>query len=129
MTSAVAPETSWLARLPASASPFDLLKAALGELGDELRIACSFGVEDMIVLHEAARAGRAIGRSPRVFLLDTGRLHQETYDLVDRARERYQREWMLRSTGQRTCPCGFSTRQNTTTNVPSLRRALAAVDR
>jgi phosphoadenosine phosphosulfate reductase len=90
MTSAVAPETSWLARLPASASPFDLLKAALGELGDELRIACSFGVEDMIVLHEAARAGRAIGRSPRVFLLDTGRLHQETYDLVDRARERYQ---------------------------------------
>jgi len=27
--------------------------------------------------------------APRVFMLDTGRLHQETYDLVDRVRERY----------------------------------------
>ncbi len=73
----------------ASASPYEILRVALQELGDGLRIACSLGVEDMVVLHEAARAGRDLGVAPRVFLLDTGRLHQETYDLLDRARARY----------------------------------------
>jgi phosphoadenosine phosphosulfate reductase len=71
------------------ASPYDILRYALREYGDELRIACSLGVEDMVVLHEASRAARDLGVAPRVFLLDTGRLHQETYDLVDRARDRY----------------------------------------
>ncbi len=73
----------------ASASPYELLRFALETYGDGLRIACSLGVEDMVVLHEAARAGAELGVVPRVFLLDTGRLHQETYDLLDRARERY----------------------------------------
>ena len=71
------------------ASPYDVLRYALREFGDDVRIACSLGVEDMVVLHEAARAARALGATPRVFLLDTGRLHQETYDLLDRARDRY----------------------------------------
>jgi phosphoadenosine phosphosulfate reductase len=69
--------------------PFPFLRAALARFGDGLVIASSFGAEDMLVLHEAARAGREIGIAPRVFLLDTGRLHQETYDLVDRVREKY----------------------------------------
>jgi phosphoadenosine phosphosulfate reductase len=71
------------------ASPYDVLRYGLREYGEDLRIACSLGVEDMVVLHEAARAAKDLGVVPRVFLLDTGRLHQETYDLVDRARERY----------------------------------------
>jgi phosphoadenosine phosphosulfate reductase len=70
-------------------SPYDVLRGALADYGDDLRIACSLGVEDMVVLHEAARAGKDLGVTPRVFLLDTGRLHQETYDLVDRARDKY----------------------------------------
>src|ERR1700733_2053310 len=70
-------------------SPYDLLRRALQEYGDDLRIACSLGVEDMVVLHEAARAGKDLALTPRVFLLDTGRLPQETYDLVDRARDKY----------------------------------------
>jgi len=70
-------------------SPYEILRDALEDYGGDVRIACSFGVEDMVVLHEASRAGRDLGVTPRVFLLDTGRLHQETYDLVDRARERY----------------------------------------
>ena len=70
-------------------SPFDALSESLRAFGDDLRIACSMGVEDMVVLHEAARAGRELGVTPRVFMLDTGRLHQETYDLLDRARDRY----------------------------------------
>jgi phosphoadenosine phosphosulfate reductase len=72
------------------ATPYESLRHALREFGDDLRIACSLGVEDMVVLHEAARAGSDLGVAPRVFLLDTGRLHQETYDLLDRARDRYK---------------------------------------
>jgi phosphoadenosine phosphosulfate reductase len=70
-------------------SPYDTLRLALESFGDDLRVACSFGVEDMVVLHEVVRAGRDLGVTPRVFLLDTGRLHQETYDLLDRARSKY----------------------------------------
>ena len=73
----------------AGARPYDLLRFALETYGDGLRIACSLGVEDMVVLHEAARAAADLGKVPRVFLLDTGRLHQETYDLLDRARAKY----------------------------------------
>lgn len=54
------------------ASPYDILRYALHEFGDDLRIACSLGVEDMVVLHEAARAARDLDVVPRVFLLDTG---------------------------------------------------------
>src|SRR5512140_2931256 len=73
----------------AGSSPYELLRFALQAYGDDLRIACSLGVEDMVVLHEAARAAADLGVTPRVFLLDTGRLHQETYDLLDRARAKY----------------------------------------
>jgi phosphoadenosine phosphosulfate reductase len=74
----------------AGQSLYDGLRYALEAFGSGLRVACSLGAEDMVVLHEAARAGLDAGVSPRVFLLDTGRLHQETYDLLDRARTRYR---------------------------------------
>lgn len=50
-----------------------------------LVFACSFGVEDMALLDVCDE----LGRFPRVISLDTGRLPQETHDLVDRARKRY----------------------------------------
>lgn len=78
-----------LARRFHDKTPFEILSFALTEFGERLRLAASMGVEDMVVLHEAARAGSAVGVRPRVFLLDTGRLHQETYDLVDEVRKRY----------------------------------------
>lgn len=50
-----------------------------------LKLACSFSAEDLVVLDMLSR----IIDKPRVFMLDTGRLPQETYDLVDRVRARY----------------------------------------
>ena len=47
----------------------------------------SFGVEDMVLLDLIDQAGVDV----TLATLDTGRLHQETYTLMDRARERYQR--------------------------------------
>lgn len=51
----------------------------------EAAFSSSFGAEDMVILDLIARHGIAV----EVFTLDTGRLHQETLALVDRARGHY----------------------------------------
>jgi phosphoadenosine phosphosulfate reductase len=89
MTTTLLDDSGAPAEAMEDASPYEVLHQALRAFGDDLRIACSLGVEDMVVLHEAARAAKDLAVTPRVFLLDTGRLHQETYDLVDRARDKY----------------------------------------
>ena len=49
-------------------------------------LACSFGAEDMVLLDMVARAKSPVA----VFTLDTGRLPQETYDLMQTARARFR---------------------------------------
>ena len=48
-------------------------------------LACSFGAEDMVLIDMVARLGLPI----EVFSLDTGRLPEETYALMQTVRERY----------------------------------------
>ena len=48
-------------------------------------LATSFGAEDMVLVDMIVRTRLPVG----VFTLDTGRLPGETYDLIDRTRERY----------------------------------------
>jgi phosphoadenosine phosphosulfate reductase len=50
-------------------------------------LASSLGAEDMVLLDAIARTGAAID----VFVIDTGRLHAETLQLLDVARARYGR--------------------------------------
>ena len=120
-------------------SPTQVLALALDHLGpDRLALASSFGAEDMVILDLMAR----LTPKPRVFTLDTGRLHQETYDVMDAARRRYgieievyfpepaRVEQMVRTKGlnlmyeavenRREC-CGIR-------KVEPLRRALSTVD-
>lgn len=70
-------------------SAADRIAWAVQEYGDTLTFACSFGAEDMVVLDLLQH----LKPNAPVFLLDTGRLHQETYDLIERAREHYGREF------------------------------------
>lgn len=49
--------------------------------------ASSFGAEDMVLLDLIERLELAV----EVFTLDTGRLHEETLDLIARCGERYRR--------------------------------------
>jgi phosphoadenosine phosphosulfate reductase len=64
----------------------EVLAHALAALGRErLAIASSFGAEDVVLIDLLAR----LEPQPRVFTLDTGRLPQETYDLMDQVRRRY----------------------------------------
>ena len=64
----------------------DLLRWAIGCYGRELAIATSFQAEGMVLLDMAWRIDPGI----RVITVDSGRLRQETYDLIDQVRERYQ---------------------------------------
>jgi len=50
-------------------------------------LASSLGAEDMVLLHAIAEARLPID----VFVIDTGRLHEETLELLDVARARYGR--------------------------------------
>ena len=74
---------------PAAAEALDargVLGVALRSLGrDRLAIASSFGAEDVVLIDLLA----SLEPRPRVFTLDTGRLPQETYDLMDQVRRRY----------------------------------------
>ncbi|MGA2079741.1 MAG: phosphoadenylyl-sulfate reductase [Holophaga sp.] len=62
-----------------------ILDAALAAFHPELAFACSLGLEDVVLLDLVWRR-RA---RPRIFLLDTGRLNQETYDTLAAVRDRY----------------------------------------
>ncbi|MSP91394.1 MAG: phosphoadenylyl-sulfate reductase [Myxococcales bacterium] len=66
------------------ASPTEVLAAAHAEHGAAAAIAFS-GAEDVALIALAHDAGLAF----RVFMLDTGRLHPETYRLIEQVRTRY----------------------------------------
>lgn len=58
--------------------------------GNRLALALSLGVEDAILLHFLDEAAAALGIAPQVFTLDTGRLPNESYELLERLRDRYR---------------------------------------
>jgi phosphoadenosine phosphosulfate reductase len=64
--------------------PADILERALKEYGGDLSISFS-GAEDVVLVDMASRTKLPF----RVFTLDTGRLHGETYKFLETVRERY----------------------------------------
>lgn len=63
------------------------LQRAVAERGEGLKLACSFGAEDVVLVDLIAQNALPIS----IFVLDTGRLHQESYALWDRLSARYGR--------------------------------------
>lgn len=64
------------------------LAFAYRTFGAAVTIASSFSVEDILVIDLACRAAAPLGLRPHVFMLDTGRLHQETHDTAAAVRAR-----------------------------------------
>ena len=65
-------------------TPESVLRAAMDSHED--RVAISFsGAEDVVLIDIAHR----MGLQPNVFSLDTGRLHPETYQFIERVRDHY----------------------------------------
>lgn len=63
----------------------EILKEALERYGDKIALASSFGAEDVVLIDMMMK----IDPNARVFTLDTGRLNQETYDVMDAVRRKY----------------------------------------
>ncbi|MZH41266.1 MAG: phosphoadenylyl-sulfate reductase [Nitrospinae bacterium] len=66
-------------------SPEELLRWSMDNYGLEAGLASSFGVEDMVLIDMISKLGGPI----TIFTLDTGRLHEETYELMERVRTKY----------------------------------------
>lgn len=63
-----------------------ILSWAVGKFHPKLTISASFGAPEGMILVDMLHK---IDPETRVFVLDTGRLHPATYDLIDRVRDRY----------------------------------------
>ncbi|WP_237098697.1 phosphoadenylyl-sulfate reductase [Nitrospina gracilis] len=66
-------------------SASEIINEALARFGERAGIASSFGLEDMVLIDLAHRTGKPF----TVFTLDTGRLHEETYEIMEKTRTRY----------------------------------------
>ena len=71
--------------VPQDASAEEVVRWALSTFGGDVTFACSMGAEDVVLVDLLAR----IDRRATMFFLDTGRLNQETYDVMERLREKY----------------------------------------
>jgi len=72
-------------RLTADTPAREILAAGLEVAAGPVSLACSFSIEDVVVLDLARESGLAIG----VFALDTGRLPEETYQTAEAVSERF----------------------------------------
>ena len=68
----------------AEKDPRDILALALREYSGDIAVSFS-GAEDVVLVDMASK----IGGKFRVFSLDTGRLHPETYQFIERVRDHY----------------------------------------
>ncbi|MEM0029594.1 MAG: phosphoadenylyl-sulfate reductase [Candidatus Nitrosocaldus sp.] len=74
-----------IAREFESKSAEEVLRWAIDRFHPRIALASSFGAEDVVLIDMLAR----IRKDARIFTLDTGRLNQETYDVMDAIRDRY----------------------------------------
>ncbi|GJD12284.1 5'-adenylylsulfate reductase 3, chloroplastic [Galdieria sulphuraria] len=68
------------------ADPQEVVNFALSTFGEEVAIAFFSGAEDVVLLEYAKRSGKPF----RVFALDTGRLHPETYRFYEKVSEYFK---------------------------------------
>ena len=78
-------EARRLSHLFEEREPQELLRWAIERFGHGLALATSFQADGMVLLDMAWRIDPTI----RVITVDSGRLPQETYDLIDEVRNRY----------------------------------------
>ena len=67
------------------ATPLEVMDFVLERFVGQITIACSLSAEDCMLVDLAAKTGRPF----RSFVLDTGRLHEETYQTLEALRKKY----------------------------------------
>ena len=66
-------------------TPQDILEWCVKELGQDIALATSFQAQGMVLIDMLMK----IDNNARIFTVDTGRLNQETYDVLDAVRSKY----------------------------------------
>jgi phosphoadenosine phosphosulfate reductase len=66
-------------------TPQEVIQWSIDNLHPRIAMASSFGAEDVVVIDMMMK----INPKSRIFTLDTGRLNQETYDVMDEIRKKY----------------------------------------
>ncbi len=69
-----------------SEEPQEVIRWALERFGSHVAVCTSFQVDGMAILDMAWRLNPDV----RVFAVDTGRMHTETYELIEKVREQYR---------------------------------------
>ena len=82
-----------------SLGPQEILTWGIKNFAPSLALSASFGAPEGMVLLDMMHR---IDPESRVFSLDTGRIPQETYDLMDRVRDRYDVKIEVVSRARRT---------------------------
>jgi phosphoadenosine phosphosulfate reductase len=84
---------SSIPNIEAGSSPAEILTAGIHAAGGNVSLACSFSMGDVVIIDIARNAGLTLG----IFALDTGRLHEETYEVAEALVERYRLaiDWYL----------------------------------
>ena len=72
-----------------SLSAQEILTWSIKNFQDKIALSCSFGAPEGLVLLDMMHR---IEPSSRVFVIDTGRLPRATHDLIDRFRDRYDKQ-------------------------------------
>ena len=72
-----------------SMSAQEILMWGIENFGNKIALSCSFGAPEGLILLDMMHQ---IDPASRVFVLDTGRLPQATFDLIDRVRHRYDKK-------------------------------------
>lgn len=69
-------------------TPMDVIKWALDNVHPKIALASSFGAEDVVVIDMMMK----VNPEARIFTLDTGRLNQETYNVMDEIKTKYNKK-------------------------------------
>jgi phosphoadenosine phosphosulfate reductase len=89
MSLASAQEVAEAAAQLRGAEPAAIVKWAVARFGSAIAVASSFSVEDCVLIDLLHKAQATTNGRVRVFALDTGRLHDETYLTAERVRMKY----------------------------------------
>ncbi len=80
------PQLKQIALKMENKSAQEVLRWAVDTYGLRIGLASSFGTEDVVLIDIMIKINK---EKTRIFTLDTGRLNQETYDLMDTIRKKY----------------------------------------
>jgi phosphoadenosine phosphosulfate reductase len=81
-------EANELNKILSGLSPLEGLKWVAEHFPKSVKFSTAFGIEDQVVTHLIAKNNIAV----EIFTLDTGRLFQETYDVMELTRNQYKLE-------------------------------------